>query len=527
MSNDYQGEWVMSSIIEDRAEKLGDRTAVHTRTGSLSWVYLRDRAQRAAAFLASLGVKPGDRVATMLDPTPDYLAAWFACSWMGAVEVPVNTDYKGTFLELVLRESQARVLILQRRYVERVHDVAAAELLHLVVVGDGEDEVPAGKQLHEFSDAQSLSPLGRCRRREQDLLYILYTSGTTGPSKGVMHCNRSALWTAHSSRNVMEIRASDVGFSFFPLFHVTARSAIFTAGMLAGCPTVLRERFSLENFWPDVRRYGATFTMYMGSIIHFLCQQPPREGEIENSLRVASGAAASPELIEQFERRFGCRLLEIYGMTEIGTTSGPQKGGQAVKGTMGRPLNHLTVEIHDEDDGVLPANVPGEIVVRPNSPFAIMQGYWRQPEATIQAWRNLWFHTGDLGKLTADGDLVFIDRLKDSMRRRGENISSFEVERAVQTHPDVEECAAFAIPSEATEDEVMIAVVLREGGCVSLDELHSYCVKVLPRFAVPRYVRIVDALPKTPTGRVQKHLLRAEGVTSDTAYREPRRKQHD
>ena len=149
MSDDYHGDWVMSSIIEDRAERLRDRTAVHTRTGALSWAYLRDRAQRAAAFLASLGVKPGDRVATMLDPTPDYLMAWFACSWMGAVEVPVNTDYKGTFLELVLRESQASVLILQRRYVERIHDVAASELLHLVVVGDGEDEVPTGKQLHE------------------------------------------------------------------------------------------------------------------------------------------------------------------------------------------------------------------------------------------------------------------------------------------------------------------------------------------------------------------------------------------
>jgi carnitine-CoA ligase len=522
MSDDYHGDWVMSSIIEDRAERLCDRTAAHTETGALSWAYLRDRAQRAAALLASLGVKPGDRVATMLEPTPDYLIAWFACSWMGAVEVPVNTDYKGPFLELVLRESQASVLILRRRFVERVHAIVASELLHLVVVGDGEDDAPAGKQLYKFSDAESLSPLGRCPRSEQDLLYILYTSGTTGPSKGVMHCNRSALWTAHSSRNVMALQASDVGYSFFPLFHVASRSAIFTACMLAGASTALRERFSVANFWPDVHRYGATFMMYMGSTIHFLCQQPPREGEFENSLRVASGAAASPALIEQFERRFGCRLLEIYGMTEIGTTSGP-KGGRIARGTMGRPLDHLLVEIHDENDAALPPDVPGEIAVRPNSPFAIMQGYWRQPEATLQAWRNLWFHTGDLGKLTADGDLVFIDRLKDSMRRHGENISSFEVERAVQAHPDIEECAAFAIPSEASGDEVMIAVVLREGRSLSLEELHSYCANTLPRFAVPRYVRIVAALPKTPTGRLQKHLLRAEGVTSDTAEREARK----
>jgi crotonobetaine/carnitine-CoA ligase len=259
--------------------------------------------------------------------------------------------------------------------------------------------------------------------------------------------------------------------------------------------------------------------MYMGSIIHVLCQQPPREGELDNPLRIGGGAAASPALVEEFERRFGCRLLEVYGMTEIGTASGPMNG-KIVKGTMGRPFDHLTIEIHDEnDDPVLPG-VPGEIVARPNSPYAIMQGYWRQPEATLEAWRNLWFHTGDLGKFTETGELVFIDRVKDSMRRRGENISSFEVERAVQAHPDVAECAAYPVPSEATEDDVMVAVVPRENHSLALEELVTFCLETMPRFTVPRYLRIVAELPKTPTGRVQKHILKAQGVTADTLDRE-------
>lgn len=516
----YQGEWVMSSIIEDRAERLADRIAIHTPDGGLSYARLRDQAQRVAKLLSTLNVKPGDRIATLLDPIPDHITAWFACSWVGGVEVPVNTEYKGTFLEWVLRESQAIVLITQKKYVERLAGITTPDLKHLVLIGDGDVELPSGMTGHEFKDAQSMSPLARVARSERDLLYVLYTSGTTGPSKGVMHCNRSALWTARVWRDLTELQAEDVGYSFLPLFHVTARSAVLTACILAGASTVLRERFSVSNFWPDVHRYGATFMMYMGSIIHFLCQAPRHEGDIDNTLRVAGGAAASPTLIKEFESRFGCRLIEVYGMTEIGTASGPAPG-QTTKGTMGRPFDHLTIEIHDEDDQSVPPNTPGEIVARPNSPYAIMQGYWRQPEATLQAWRNLWFHTGDLGKLTSDGEIVFLDRVKDSMRRRGENISSFEVERAVQGHPDVAECAAYPIPSAATEDDVMVAVVPREGRTIAFEALLAFCVDTMPRFAVPRYIRFVSELPKTPTGRVQKHILKTQGVSQDTFDREP------
>jgi crotonobetaine/carnitine-CoA ligase len=523
VSSEYRGEWVMSSILEDRAERLADRVALHTADGPISYEMLRDRAQRVAGMLVALGVKPGDRVATMIDPNPDYLSAWFGCAWAGAVEVPVNTEYKGEYLRHVLDESEAAVLILQDRYVERLARIELNRLKHVIVVGEVETPSLSGVERHRFRHADQIDPLPLVRRREQDLLYILYTSGTTGLSKGVVHCNRSALWTARVWQELAAIGPDDVGYSYLPLYHVTARSALIKPCILAGGSAVVRDRFSVNEFWPDIRRHSATFTMYMGSVILFLVQQEERADDADNSLRVAGGAACPPAVGAEFERRFGCRLLEVYGMTEVGTVSGP-RGGNVVPGTMGRPFDHIVMEIHDEDDRALPPDTLGEIVMRPTEAYAIMQGYWRQPQATVEAWRNLWFHSGDIGKMTPEGELVFVDRLKDSIRRRGENVSSFEVERSVQTHQAVQECAAFAVASEATEDEVMIAVVLRPGHVVSAAALLDHCEEQMPRFAVPRFVRIVLELPKTPTGRVQKHVLRKEGVTPDTYEREVRRR---
>jgi carnitine-CoA ligase len=520
---DYKGEWVMSAVLEDRAERFGDRIAVHTSMGGVSYAVLRDHAQRIAALLAALAVSPGDRVATMLNATANYVSVWFGCAWCGAVEVPVNTEYKGYFLQQLLQQSDCSVLIVQDVYVERLRSIATPALLHIIVVGALPVESMEHKTLHSLAAARDYAPLGCVAREEQDLLYVLHTSGTSGPSKGVMHCNRSALWTARVWKELGSLTADDVGYSYLPLYHVTARSALVMACILAGGATVLRERFSVSEFWPDIQRHNATFTMYMGSVILFLVQQPIAANEGDNPLRVAGGAACPPSIAGEFERRFDCRLLEVYGMTELGTVSGP-RDSRSSRGTMGQPFDHIRIEIHDSNDAAVPADTVGEIVARPNEPYAIMQGYWRDPQATVDAWRNLWFHTGDLGKLTPDGDLVFMDRLKDSIRRRGENISSFEVERAVQEHPDVEECAAYPINSEATEEDVMIAVVPRQQKQIEAEQLLDFCERTMPRFAVPRYLRVVDSLPKTPTGRVQKHLLREAGVTADTIQRQSRRR---
>jgi crotonobetaine/carnitine-CoA ligase len=254
-------------------------------------------------------------------------------------------------------------------------------------------------------------------------------------------------------------------------------------------------------------------------VIHLLWAQPERPDDADNAVRRAFGAAAPPAIVEAFEQRFGMELIEVYGSTELGPATAPTPEKKR-RGTMGVDCSHVELEIHDERDRRVPPGTLGEIVARPTGPHSLFQGYWQEPEATIEAFRNLWFHTGDQGSIDEDGFLTFTDRIKDSIRRRGENISSFEVERSVQTYGAVLECAAYAVPSELTEEEVMIAVVPREGEVIDPADLLAHCIEAIPRFAVPRYVRIVDELPKTPSQRIQKFKLRADGITPDTVDRE-------
>ena len=510
MSDVYEGEWVISSLLADRAERLGDRVYVRSAAGDLTYGQLADRASRVAGGLTELGVEPGDRVATMLSPTIDYLAAWFGIVWAGAVDVPVNNEFKGEFLRHLVADSAARAIIIQDRWLSRLDGLDLPDIEHVVVVGEGGERT--------FQDLLGHEPVDRVPRHESDLAYIMYTSGTTGPSKGVMLSNRTALWNAYPWLDIVDLQPDDVAYSVFPLFHVTARSAIMTSSMWAGSSVVLRDQFSLSEFWDDIRETGSTWFGYMGAVIHLLHSQPVSPLDAENTATRAFGAAAPPGIIADFERRFGMRLIELYGSTELGPATAP--GEDRRIGTQGKPLSHVEIEIHDELDRVVPVGEEGEIVVRPAVPDGVFQGYWGLPDATVAAFRNLWFHTGDGGRLDEEGNLTFTDRIKDSLRRRGENISSFEVERAVQSHPAVLECAAFAVPSELTEDEVMISVVLSEGADLGPAELFQHCIDEMPRFAVPRYLRFVSSLPKTPSQRIQKFKLRDEGVTDDTHDRQ-------
>lgn len=517
MSDLYDGEWVISKIIDARAESFGDRLFVTSHAGDLTYSEMRDSAMRMAGFLQSLDVAPDDRVATMLPSTIDYLSAWFGIVWAGAVDVPINNDFKGGFLSHILADSEASVLVIQDRWVDRLDGLELPDLVHLIVVG--EPETSLGLVTHEFASALSHEPTARVERSEGDLVYIMYTSGTTGPSKGVMHVNRSALWNSAAWIDILDLSHNDRAYSMFPLFHVTARSVIVGSMLFAGGSIVLRSGFSLSGYWDDVRDSHATFFGYMGSVIHLLHSQEPLPSDADHDVRIAFGAAAPPGIIDDFEQRFGISLIEVYGSTELGVATAPY-GSKKKLGTMGVTCPHLIVEVHDENDFPVAAGVEGEIVTRPAVPFGMFQGYWKLPEYTVDAWRNLWFHTGDAGKYDDDGFLIFTDRIKDSLRRRGENISSFEVERAVQSHEDVLECAAYAVPSEIAEDEVMIAVVTRGGSTIDPVDLFAHCIGVMPRFAVPRYIRFMDELPKTPSQRSQKYKLRDDGITSDSFDRE-------
>jgi crotonobetaine/carnitine-CoA ligase len=507
----YVGEWVVSSMLLDRAEKFPDVVAVRAERDDITYADLADRAARFADGLRRLGVGPGDRVATMLPPVPEYLTAWFGIVWAGAIDVPINNDFFGEYLRHVLSESGAVAIVVDVRFVERVRTLQVPTLRHIIVVDDA-----VSLDLHRFADLAAGDPLGPIHREERDVAYVMYTSGTTGPSKGAILPHRTALWNAYAWIDILDLTARDVAYSMFPLFHVTARSAVVTSSLWAGASVVLRNGFSLSKFWDEVRSSGATFFAYMGSVIHLLHAEAPSELDSRNDVRVAFGAAAPPGIIDDFEKRFGLELLEVYGSTELGPASAPSPG-KVKRGTMGRICPHLEIQIQDPDTGAAqPAGSPGEICARPATPMGLFAGYWSRPDATIDAFRDLWFHTGDRGYLDDEGYLVFVDRMKDCIRRRGENISSFEVERSVNAHPSVRESAAFAAASDIGEEEVMVAVVVESGKSVDPAEFRAFCDATMPRFAVPAFVRIVNELPKTPSQRIQKFKLRAEGITADT-----------
>ena len=459
VSRRYTGDWIVTSLLVDRAERFADEVAIAAEDGHATYAGLVERAARVGGLLTALGVQPGDRVATMVPSSLDYVAAWHGIVWAGAVDVPVNVEFRGGFLEHVLRDSGSTVLVLDARYLSRLHAIDLGDVRHLLVVGSVEGEPPVGVEVHAFADALAHDPRDRHPATETDPTYIMYTSGTTGPSKGAVHCNRSSIHYIMPFVEGLDLADDDVCYSMFPLFHQMGRSACTTSSLWVGNRVELRSGFSASGFWDDIRACGATWAGYFGAVVLFLWQQEPRPDDRDHGLRRAFGSSAAPELIVPWEERFGVTLFEVYGSTEIGLGSGLGTGPRKL-GTMGLPCRHLEVQIVDERDEPVPAGVVGEALWRPKYPYAIFQGYWNRPEATLETFRNLWYHSGDAGYLDDEGYFVFKDRIKDSIRRRGENISSFEVEQAVREQPGVVEAAAYAVPGiVSTEEEVMVAVV--------------------------------------------------------------------
>jgi crotonobetaine/carnitine-CoA ligase len=353
-----------------------------------------------------------------------------------------------------------------------------------------------------------------------DLAGIYFTSGTTGPSKGVMWSHNMGLYMSESSTFIMDYKPDDVLFTCLPLFHANALFVSFLAAVRYRARVVVAERFSASQFWRQVAESGATTVNLLGAMAPILWRQEPSEWEQAHTVRLALVVPAPVEHFDEFERRFNLKCTELYGLTDANIPLGIPAGEQR-PGSCGVPVPGWECMVVDEHDEPVPANTPGELVVRPTLPFIGQLGYWRMPEQTVEAWRNLWFHTGDLVRQDEEGWFYFLDRSKDAIRRSGENISSFEVEQVLLSHPAVFEAAVYAVPAEMSEDEVMAAVVLEPGKEVTAAEILAWCEPRLAYFAVPRYVDIRSALPKTQTEKVQKQVLRSEGVSTNTFDRGP------
>jgi carnitine-CoA ligase len=522
---DPDAPWVIGDVIRERAAHNGDRIAVEVEGRHRTYAELDDRSDRLAAGLAGLGLAPGDRASLMMANSVENLDTWFAMVKAGVVEVPINTANRGYLFRYVVDQSRSRAIVIDEGLLDRLVAVVD-DLPHLehVVVNRTTDgrlpaELPARIAVHDLTELALDTAPPTPELRPSDTAVILYTSGTTGPSKGVMLSHHANLTAARHTVWLAGYTRDDHLYTVFPLFHINAKYTSVLAAMSADARLLMDTRFSASSFFDTCRERGITAFNYMGALLTMLMKQPERADDADNPVRVAFGAPAPVELWADFERRFGVKLLEVYGMTETSTSLMNTRNATKV-GSAGRPAQHFEVAIHDEHDRPCPPGVAGEIVVRPRHPDVMISEYFGMPDATLEAFRNLWFHTGDRGRTDEDGWFYFIDRMKDAIRRRGENISSFELERVVNTHDAVLESAAYGVPSELSEEEVMIAVVRKPGHEFGPEQLLDHCQEQMAHFAVPRYVRFLDELPKTPSQRVQKFKLREQGVTDDTWDRE-------
>ena len=505
------------AVLRRAVDADADATFLDFAGRTCSYGALYQRAMRLANGLRGQGVEPGDRVVTLLDSNVDAVAAWFGINAAGAISVPVNTAYKGEFLRHQIADAGARLVIAEPDYAARVAEVADRLPPGLRVFRRGPDDTLDGLCADNDSDPGLVPEPG-------DLTMLVYTAGTTGPSKGCMISHNYACNLARQSNELATRRPGETVWTPQPLFHLNATATgVLTSALLTSAVSVY-PRFSLSRFWDDIERSGARMVSLLGSAISLVALMPETEAmrRCHGQLRIAYGAPFPGDMVRIWRERFGAEVAGApgYGLSEASMIVTAALTADPVPDASGRRNADFDVRIVDEHDHELPPGSVGEIICRPLRPQVMFSGYWNRPEATLGLLRNLWLHTGDLGKFDEAGNFYFVDRKKDYLRRRGENISSYELESTFLRHPEVREVAVHAVASEVSEDDVKVTVVLVSGSGLTERELCVWAIERLPYFAVPRYVEFRDQLPKNPVGRVLKYQLREQGRTGATWDRE-------
>lgn len=516
-------ETTFDAMLREKVERHPGKVAFYLNDVPLTFADLDQRADAVGNSLLDLGIEAGETVALFTETCAEWLEVWVAAARIGAVSMPVNTMFVGDFLRHQLADSNTRMILVDAELAPRVEAVAKElpALRHIVVRGGEVNlDVPAPIDVIPASILRD-GPADRIEGRSLPgnvMSSLMYTSGTTGPSKGVMISQNYLLSAGRSVVGAGGFKSDDVLYGAVPLFHGSGLLGLVLPTLLLGCTSVLDSRFSVSGTWDQVRKYEATVVLAVGPMLVMLWNLPEDEdhSDAELPVRVMLAAPIPPQLHLAIEDRYGCKLTTIYGLTEAQPMTIQSVDDPAVPGSAGKASPHFEVQIVDDDDNELPAGEVGEIVCRPLAPHVMFEGYHNRPETTLAQFRNLWFHTGDSAKIDEEGNLFFVDRKKDAIRRRGENISSFEVEMSVAAHERVAEVAAHAVPSEVGEDDVKLCVVRTPGADLTETDLMEFCVGRLPYFALPRYIEFVDELPKNAVGRVQKFKLRERGITPET-----------
>jgi crotonobetaine/carnitine-CoA ligase len=505
----------LATALEDRARRTPSRRFLTTPgQPPMTFGEFNARANRLAHGLRdAVAVHSGECVAIMSRNCNAFIEASYALKKLGAIEAAINTDFRGPGLAHMLSLTEARVLIVGADLLAAVEAIAD-DLPHLQAVlvhGIDAGSTPAsglGWTVRALRDTYADDEANPPSDWHNDIAAVLFTSGTTGPSKGCILSQRYALVNAQVHVDALELGEDDCLYNPFPLYHLDASYLCVLPAILAGCRAAVSARFSASRFWDEIREVGATVFDIMGATLTILAKHEPRPNDADNPVRLAWGVPMpDPETRRELEERFGLRLVHLYGLTDGGVPCWESIHDREPPGSCGKVRPHWELKIVDHDGDEVAPGEQGEIVIRPRTPGAIMDGYWGMPEQSLKAFRGLWLHTGDIGRKDEAGHVFFISRQTDAIRRRGQNISTWEVEQVINSHPAVAESAAYGVPSGLSEEEVKIAVVLRDGARLSEAELREYCAERMAKYMIPAYIDFREEIPKTATGKSQRFKL--------------------
>ena len=508
----------LATLVRRKAARNGSRTAFRFEQRDLTYEGLDRETECVAGGLAAAGIEAGDHVASFLFNTPEFPLLWFGSAKRGSVLVPLNTGLKGEILRYELSDSSPKGIVIDRR----LWDAYAPFRSQLGIqrewlAGPKGGGVQDPKGVPEFDDLLDASPVEALPApRASDPVSIMYTSGTTGPPKGAIIPHEKQITTPREIGLRSRLTNDSVLFTALPLFHCNAQEMTLLTSLLNDLSAAFDERFHASTFWETASRYRATHVSLLISMINVLYKQPARPIDRGHSVRTALTAGTTRALWPEFERRFGVTIVELYGMTECGCTTLMNPPDRIRVGSVGTPLGFVEADVVDDDDRPVPPRVMGELVVRPRAPFTMFLGYINQPNKTVESWRNLWFHTGDFVTRDEEGYYYFVERKKDVIRRRGENLAPYDVESVLNRHPAVFETVVVGVPSPLGEEDVKAYVQLRPEAKVEARELFEFCVENLPFFMVPQYLEFIDEIPMTANQKAQRYALR--GRTGGVEY---------
>lgn len=518
--------WTLPDVLAWQADVRPSKTFIELVDGpDLSFGQAFEWSGQVASHFHNLGIRPGDSVIVMLPNDLDFVVVWLGLARLGAVAVLLNTELIGSFLEHQIIDSGAAMAVVAEPMLSRVIEISdRVPSLRSIVIADASDRPDARDthlRLSSLAEWRRCKPYSGAGPRASEVAHVMYTSGTTGPAKGVLMPHAHCFLYGLGAIDNLHLNADDKYYVTLPLYHSNGLFMQVYACLIAGATVVLKSRFRAQDWLSDIRRHRATLTNTLGVVAPFIFAQPPSSDDADHQLRAILAAPNPAELQQIWKDRFGLsNVVSGFGMTEVNIPVWGRVGVEAPPGAAGLVYNrYFEVQIVDPDSDIAcPVGEVGEIVVRPKAPFGFMAGYHSLPEKTVEAWRNLWFHTGDAGFIDQDGFIHFVDRIRDCIRRRGHNISSAEIENALLSMPGIVEIAAYGVPSEMAggEDEIMITLVKAADKSLKIEDICSFSDKNLPRFAKIRYIRFAEKILKTSTGKVKKSKLRSIGITSDT-----------